>query len=168
MAVATSTVKRVTNNFTRPANTTAYASGDLVANDTTAISVTPLTLSVGRGGFRINNVRLETDVTTTTNATFRVHFFESEPTVANGDNGVLSYNLADYVGYVDMPTMTATTNGKYAVRHSHEASAFQGGVASGLFGYASSTYLHALIEARAAYTPGSGENFVLTATVEKF
>lgn len=168
MAVVTSTVKRVTNNFTRPANTTAYTSGDLVANDTTAISVVPVALSVGRGGFRITNVRLETSNTTTTNATFRIHFFESSPTVANGDNGALSINLADYVGYVDMPTLSAATNGKYGVRHSEEASAYMGGTASGLYGYASSTYIYALVEARAAYTPASAEVFYVTATVEKF
>ena len=37
----------VTATLTRPADTTAYASGDLVANSTTAGSVTPLTFNAG-------------------------------------------------------------------------------------------------------------------------
>lgn len=168
MTVITSSVKRVSASFVRPANTTAYTSGDLVANDTTAINVIPMPLSIGRGGLRITQVRLEKDNTTATNSTFRVHFFESNPTVVNGDNGVLSYNLSNYIGFVDMPTMTATTSGCYGVRHSGEASSFQAGSASGLFGYASSTYVYAIIEARAAYTPASGETLTLTVTAEKF
>lgn len=168
MSVITSAVKRVSSGFSRPADTTAYASGDLVANDTTAINVIPMAFSVGRGGFRITNCRLEKSGTTVTNATFRVHFWESRPTMANGDNGVISNNAANYIGYVDMPAMKATTNSGEAVRHSGEASSWMGGTASGLFGSASSTYIYAVIEARASYTPASGETFTVSLTVEKF
>lgn len=168
MSVQTSSVKRLTSTFTRPANTTAYTSGDLAANDTTAINVVPMSLGCGRGGLRINMVRLEKTATSVTNATFRVHFFESNPTVANGDNGVFSINLSDYIGFVDLPTMTAATNGAYATRMSSEASGFQSGTASGLYGYASSTFIYALVEVRGAYTPASGEAFTLSVTCEKF
>lgn len=168
MTVITSSVKLLSNNFIRPADTTAYTSGDLIGNSTTAINVLPIALTAGRGGFRITSVRLEKTNATITNATFRVHFFSSSPTVANGDNGALSYNLADYIGFVDLPTMTALTNGGNAVRQSGEASGFMAGTAGGLYGYASSTYIFALLEARASYTPTSGETFTLTATCEKF
>ena len=168
MSVITSAVKRVSNSFTRPADTTAYASGDLVSNNTTAINVIPISFATGRGGFRVTAVRLEKSGTTVTNATFRVHLWESVPTVANGDNGVLSYNAANYVGYVDMPAMTATTNSGQAVRVSGEASSWNGGTASGLYGFANSTYIYALIEARAAYTPVNAETFTINLTVEKF
>jgi hypothetical protein len=39
-------INTVSATFTRPSDTTAYASGDLVANSTTAGSVTPLTLTL--------------------------------------------------------------------------------------------------------------------------
>lgn len=168
MSVITSAVKRLSNALVRPANTTQYASGDLVANDTTAINVTPLSFSCGRGGFRITAARLEKSGLTVTSATFRVHLWESIPTAANGDNGALSFNQANYVGYVDMPAMLATTNGGQAVRCAGEASSWNGGTASGLFGFANSTYIYALIEARATYTPASNETFTLSLTIEKF
>jgi len=47
-------------SFTRPANTTAYADGDLVANSATAASVVPLTFTSSRvvGHGTIARVRL--------------------------------------------------------------------------------------------------------------
>jgi hypothetical protein len=113
-------------------------------------------------------VRLEKNNNTTSNATFRIHFFENTPTVSNGDNGALLVNLAGYVGYVDLPTMVAASNGAYTVSDSAGASMFNGTTSDGLYGYASSTYIYALIEARAAYTPTSGGILTLTANVEKF
>ena len=41
---------RLSASLTRPADTNAYALGDLVADSTTAGAVTPLSFSVGRDG----------------------------------------------------------------------------------------------------------------------
>jgi hypothetical protein len=60
--VTTGDMVNISATFTRPANTTAYASGQLVANNVTAGSVTPMAfLLVSRytgGAFRISRVRL--------------------------------------------------------------------------------------------------------------
>src|SRR6266436_572772 len=87
-----------TATFTRPANTTAYASGQLVANSTTAGSVVPMALSIAPtgGSGRITRVRLFFNSTTVTNASFRVHFYKFSPVVVNGDGGVW---LTPHSGY---------------------------------------------------------------------
>ena len=51
-------IKKVTDSFTRPANTTQYTAADLVANNATAGSVVPLTFNTGRGGIRIKGVHI--------------------------------------------------------------------------------------------------------------
>lgn len=144
--------------FTRPADTTAYASGDLVANSTTAGSVVPMTLTVARvaaGGFIIRRLRLRKSGTSLTNASFRVHLFTAAPgTITNGDNGAFSVSgVADYIGSVDITMTRAFTDGAFG----------DGGIAMPEFNVklASGTTIRALIEARAAYTPASGETFTV-------
>lgn len=151
--------------FTRPADTTAYASGDLVANSTTAGSVTPMSFSVGRvaaGSFTIRKARLRKTTTTTSNAGFRLHLYTSSPTVTNGDNGAwLSNQSAAYVGAVDFAAANAL--------------AFSDGAGingAPLIGsdlnikLASGQTIFGLLEARGAYAPGSAEQF--TVTLEAF
>lgn len=148
--------------FARPADTTAYAVGDLVANSTTAGSVTPMQVTAARvaaGSFLINRVRLSKSGTAVTNAQFRVHLFNASPTVANGDNGVLlTAGRAGYIGRVDVDMSAASPN------------IFNDGAAAQadcgfLVALAAGQVVWALIEARAAYTPASGETFALTLEV---
>ena len=92
------------DSFTRPANTTQYADGDLVANSATAGSVTPLKFSMnglGRAGV-IRRARISKTTNTATAATFLIHLFDAEPTVANGDNGAFSVatNLDSWLGKI--------------------------------------------------------------------
>lgn len=151
---------RVTTTFTRPADTTAYASGDLVANSTTAASVVPLTMAVGRvdgGSGMIRRGRIRKSGTSTTNASFRIHFFRAVPgTIANGDNGVFSVSgAADYMGAIDVTVDRAFTDGSVGTGVPLAGSEI-------IFDLASGTALYSLIEARGAYTPISGETFAVT------
>jgi hypothetical protein len=78
------------SGFTRPADTTAYAAGDLVANSTVAGSVVLDTVAVARNNdeaFTLLRCRLQKSGTTITNASFRVHVYSAAPTFTNGDNG---------------------------------------------------------------------------------
>ena len=149
-----------TANFTRPADTTAYASGDLVANSTTAGSVVAMTLTVARvaaGSLMIRRLKLGKSTTSVTNASFRVHLFRAAPsTVTNGDNGAFSVSgRADYVGAYDVTVDRAFTDGAVGFGLPVVGSDMTVALASG-------TSLFALIEARAAYTPGNAEVFYLT------
>jgi len=147
-------------SFTRPADTTAYASGDLVANSTTAGSVTPMTLSAANaagGEVSIRRVRLQKSGTGVTNAAFRLHLYRGLPTVANGDNGVWSSSgAANYLGSIDVTVDKAMTDGSVG----YGAAAVNANIA-----FLRGTALYGLLEARGAYTPASGEVFTVEAEV---
>lgn len=156
-------VANPTANFTRPADTTQYTSGDLVANSTTAGSVVPLTLTAARvsaGSFTIRRVKLHKSTTTTTSASFRVHLFTTAPaTITNGDNGAFSVSgIADYIGAADITMDRTFTDGAAGFGVAMIGSDFSWKLASG-------TTIRALIEARAAYTPGNAEVFTVTLDV---
>jgi hypothetical protein len=141
-------------SFSRPADTTAYASGDLVANSTTAGSVVPLSLTPTTRGSglsgQIRRVRIVKSTTGVTNAQFRLHLFNAAPTVSSGDNAaiVIATGAANYLGQVDVTMNQSFTDGG-------------SGQATTEINVVNGT-LYALLEARAAYTPGNAETFTVT------
>lgn len=149
--------------FTRPADTTAYASGDLVANNVTAGSVVPISLTAARvnaGIVGIRRVRLKKSGTSVTNATFRVHLFGALPVPAVGDNAAISTTGAGaYLGACDIGSMQAFTDGAVGVALPLVANEILCAAGAGV------KTLFALLEARGAYTPASAETFTLTAEV---
>lgn len=150
-----------TGNFTRPGDTTPYASGDLVANSTTAGSVVPVTLAVARvnnGSVMLRRLKLHKSTTTTTNAAFRVHLFRAVPgTVTNGDNGVFSVSgVADYLGGFDVTIDRAFTDGAAGFGMPIIGNDISVKVANGAM------TIFALVEARAAYVPGNAEVITIT------
>ena len=152
------TTVKASASFSRPANTTAYAAGDLVANNTSAGSVTAMEFTVARvagGSGMIRRGRLRKTGTSVTLASFRLHLYLSAPTVSNGDNGVwLTDKAADYVGAIDITVDRAFTDGAAGNGLPVTGSEIN-------FDLASGTKLYGLLEARAAYTPASGETFTL-------
>lgn len=160
----------VSASFARPADTTAYAVGDLVANSTTAGSVAPAELvGVARAAgeaFRIERVRLRKSGPSMTNAAFRVHLFRIAPVVSVGDNAAFNTsgalglaNIDGHIGYVDVTMDLAATIGARGVGVPTTGSGITA-EAAGASGH--ETSLWALIEARGAYTPVSGETFYVT------
>jgi len=147
-------------NFTRPADTTAYASGDLVANSTTAGSVVSMELTIARiaaGSGMLRRCKLHKSGTSVTNASFRVHFYRAAPsTITNGDNGAFSTSgVADYIGAMDVTMDRAFTDGAAGFGQPVIGSEMN-------FKLASGQTVRALIEARGAYTPANAEVFTLT------
>jgi len=149
----------VGDSFTRPANTTAYASGDLVANSTTAGSVAPLEFPVGRiegGNGAVQSVTLRSNRTGLSagsppaNASFRLHLYRASPTPANGDNDAwLTDQGDDYLASIDVSMDRAFNDGAAGTA-----------VASPEIPFdlpAGETTIYGLLEARAAYTPASAE-----------
>lgn len=143
--------------FTRPADTTAYASGDLVANSTTAGSVTPMQFSVARvaaGSGMIRRVRLRKSGTTITNASFRLHLYKASPTATNGDNGAwLTDQAAEYLGALDVTCDRAFSDGAGGSGVPVTGSEIN-------FVLTSGQVIYGLCEAKAAYVPDSAEVFV--------
>lgn len=157
-------VTQTSTNFTRPANTTAYASGDLVANSTTAGSVAAMqfTVEVGYGrGLKIVSVKLETDNTTATNADFRLHLYASDPTASNGDNGAWLTTESNYIGYITLDSLLAFSDAIASNTVVSDDTAIYWRLASGQI-------LYGLLEARAAYTPASAEVYTVTLNIEHY
>lgn len=142
--------RRAQTDITRPANTTAYAIGDVVNGNG---ATTPIALSVGGGGGEITQVRLEKSTETLTLATFRVHFFSSSFTIA-ADNAQFATghaNRASYLGYVDLPIMVNDgTGSNFAFTKDDDVRIPFGGET-----------VYAVIVALAAYVPASAEVFNL-------
>ena len=153
----------VSASFTRPADTTAYTSGDLVANSTTAGSVVPMAFPNAALGpnqtIQVRRVRIVTSSTSVTTASFRLHLYNvATITCANGDNSAWSTSgAANYLGRVDVTVDEAFTDGACGSAtteiNSHP-------VANGLSVYG-------LLEARSAYTPTSGETFTVKLEITK-
>lgn len=142
----------VTASITRPSDTTAYASGDLIANSTTAGSVTAL--QFGTPAFsQIVRATLTKTNTTNTNATFLLHLFSAAPTVTNGDNGAIAIatNNGTYLGSVAIDSSVGTGLGGSV--------AFTQGIP--VFG---NTF--GLLSATAAYTPASAEVLTVRLFIE--
>lgn len=140
-------------NFTRPADVLAYASGDLVANSTTAGSVVPLSFTAGlnpTGAIMIRRARLKKSGTGVANASFRLHVYKSSPTVTNGDNGAWLSTESDYVGSFDVTVDKAFSDAAKGVSAGAEITAVP-----------SNLTLYGLLEARAAYTPANAEVFTV-------
>jgi len=156
------TVALAAATMTRPADTTAYAVGDMVANNTVAGSVTPIQFSNAvrsSGGTGVlRRLRLKKSGVSVTAASFRVHLFRSSPTAGAGDNAAFSVSAgaANYLGKVDITCDQAFGDG---------AVGFSDVSAGDIQINPSTTDIFALLEARGAYTPTSAETFNLTAEI---
>lgn len=153
------------NTITRPADTTAYAVGDLVANSTTAGSVTAFSFaSASRESqvVRIERVRVRKSGTGVTNASFRVHFYNAPPgTPTNGDNGAFLTSIASWIGSFDVTVDRAGSDGAIGAGLPLVGSSITAKVGS-------NRTLYALLEARGAYTPANAETFTLKVEAYRF
>ncbi len=149
--------------MTRPADTTQYSTGDLVANSTTAGSVVPLEFDVGGGSGMVRKIRIRTNRTSggTTSAVFRVFLFRTAPTVADGDNA--AFNPANAANFID--AMDVVLNEQFS-----DGAANSSNGAAGEINYSlpsGSTKLFGLVRAGAGYTPASAEQISVALEVLK-
>lgn len=159
-------VLRASASFTRPNDTTAYTSGDLVANNTAAGSALAMTFKwFGLGPQRALSIRNGVITATGTgvaNKALRLHLFNTAPTFTSaGDNGAIATVLvgsANWIGAIDVTAMVAGSDGSFGVGAPLFGSEilFQipgptsGDGAASLFG---------ILEARGAYAPTAQEVF---------
>lgn len=152
--------------FTRPADTTAYAAGDLVANSTTAGSVVAMSFTsmVRTAGdcVRLERARLTKTGTSLTNAQFRLHLFEDVPVPSVGDNAAFQTSNAlsttkvlNYIGSFSFTLDRSGSDGASGRAVPDTTFPITTSPVSG-------TTLYGLLEATAAYTPANAEVFVLT------
>lgn len=157
-------LQAVPSTLTRPADTTAYTQYDLIASLTSSAIAAEIqnTVRFGKEGFRWEGARLYSTNASAKTKTFRLHLFDSQPTLSANDNdafnasGAQTLAVADvygYVGYLDITLSEAGTAG-----------------ATGRAGLdyirtiaPAGTSLYWVLEVRdaAGYTPISGEVFTL-------
>ena len=155
------------NTITRPANTTAYAFAQMLANSTTAASCTAANSAfaidaapANDADFYLTGILLGKTSTNATQPIFRVHFFNVDPFAsapAGGDGAAI--NLASRTGYLgSMETSMDATCGNGM--EGQGASTRQGFLkckpATG------TKRIYGVIEVRGAYVPATTEVFDLT------
>lgn len=159
--------KRVQATFTRPADTTAYAAGDVVGPVTTPAMQTLTGCAAFNGGSgRIVDVMLECNLATITNGSFRIHFFNAIHTPA-ADNAALASlhaNADEYQGYCDV--VLVAMGGAGVGRNSGKVVSAEPTLPIPFVCASTDDDLYVVIEALGAYTPSSGEVFRLSVVVE--
>lgn len=149
-----------TATFTRPSNTTPYSANTAVGTADTPILPIQFTLAgVNGGGGVILNATMSKSTTSLTNATFRLHLFDSAAPTLTAINDGSSYPspvIADYpqyLGYFDFVSGIAGAAG---------VATYQGAPSQSLLSFvcaAASKVVYGVLEVTGAYTPGSGEVF---------
>jgi len=151
----------VSASFTRPADTTQYAVGDLVATNTTAAACSafkfdPVVEQAGNA-VRIEAARIFKSGTGVTTASFRLHLWRGDPGApGNGDNAALSETGAQYVGALDVLVDRAWSDGAFGrglPLTNTPMTCAPGAGGKALYGF---------LEARSTYTPASEEAFTIT------
>ena len=103
----------------------------------------------------LTRARLAKSGTGVTNATFRIHLYETLPTPANGDGGAWSTDQsAHWLGNIDIASMLAFTDGA--------AGTGSAPAGSEMFLKLAGKTIWALIAALGAYAPVANETFTLT------
>lgn len=153
----------VSVEFSRPADTTAYAARDAVANSTS--SPTVLTFSniarVNAGSGYITKARLMTDQSTNT-ARFRLHLYRTAPTAIN-DNAawtLLWANRANRIGFIDFSALQTEGTGSDA------ANALNTDIRLAFVCATASRALYGMLETLDAFTPASGQQFMIELSAE--
>lgn len=146
--------------YAHTASTTAYAFGQLWANNATAGSVTFGTVTVAHANnqaFNVTGGLLEKSGIVTVNSVFRVHLFNAAPTTAVADYGTFAaqLTLANWIGSLDTTVNAAGSDKSWGMLAPTIGSTITNIPVSG------AQTLYFAIEVRAAYTPISAESLTL-------
>ena len=109
---------------------------------------------VAAGSGSIRRAQVKKSGTSVTLASFRLHLYTSSPTIANGDNAAWSTTHSGYLGSIDVVVDKAFSDGAGGNGMPNVGSDIN-------FKLASGQTIYGLLEARAAYTPASGETFTI-------
>lgn len=157
---------RVTANFTRPSDTTAYAIGDVVCNSTSSPSVmtfSGMATANGRGGI-LRTVVLYLGTNPTTRPVYDLFLYRVAPTIDN-DNATFTptdSEARECIGVVPLSvgvpgdTTGTTTNSIYTAQ-----------VELAYVCDASSTSLYGVLVARNAVTPTSADTYYVDLITER-
>jgi hypothetical protein len=147
----------VNASFTRPADTTAYAAGDVVCNSTSApvvVTFANMAREAAKGGY-ITALQLLLGSVPTTYPDLELHLFDTSPTIQN-DNAAWAPTDSDMeksIGLIRLPSGLATPGGSNNLVYDIDALAKPFNCAAG------ATSLYGILVTRTAYTPGNAEKY---------
>jgi len=155
--------------LTRPANTTAYAASDCIANSTTQASVTPMvfgSLANTRAGTGyITKARLWVEGATVS-AVFRLHLFINTP-VMYADNEpyeLLYTSLSNHIGFIDF--VVSTTSGVGSTATLYEVADIRLAIESK--DISGSNPVLGLLTAQTGFTPTSAQKFTVQLSCDAY
>lgn len=152
-----------TSVLTRPANSTPYTAGNLIASNTASGSVTvPSVVAAGAhgGGFHISSLILTTNASGMGGVSLQINLWNAAPTYSNGDGGAYSVNTgsANWLGSFTVPSMIQGGDGAWGAAVPDVGSSLDRNCASGT----SSIYWD--LTAKNAFIPGNAQTFTLSLT----
>ncbi|MCP2209445.1 hypothetical protein [Bradyrhizobium diazoefficiens] len=156
----------VIGTMQRPADTLAYAIGDIVAQSTAAASCSGVPIAASRDNDTtgvLRRCRVKVNDLAWFNATLYVHVFKDTPTFSSGDNAAFAAALSEsnYLG-----AFSVTLDQKFAGSVTKGIGAPLSGSEIVFDPSAGTTNVFFVIETRTAVTPGSAKTF--TAAFEVF
>lgn len=160
-------------SFSRPADTSAYAIGDIIGDSTVAATMNANVTAASAGIMRVHvaratdktgmvrRLRLKTTDAAFLNMVVRVHLFRDRPTLLVGDNGAFAANASEsnYLGYGDITLAMQFSDYVKGITGPADGSEWNFDPFSG------TDYIHALLECRSVVTPGSAKTWSLVAEV---
>lgn len=160
----------VTATITRPANTTQYASGDIVTDTTGTAGAIEFSdcARVGGGGGRVTHAIVSSSANQGTKPTLKLYLFDDEPT-SEADNELwdpTDAEVADILGVITLAQANWETAG-YTAGTSGSSFIAVTGLNIPFECEAGSTDLYGLLVERATYAPVSGEVFTIRLGVEQ-
>lgn len=153
-----------TAEFTRPADATAYAIGDIMSNSTTQADVLPLTFTKvhsQKGGTGvIRALQIVTEMPTVLGA-MRLHLYNAPPAgiADNAPNTLLYADISKRIGIIDIAALTTGgtgSTGSIAYVEAYRQFTCVDG----------STTIYGVLEARAAITPVASKKISITLFTE--
>lgn len=150
--------KLITASYTRPADTTTYAAGDVVADSTSAATIltfSSIARAAGLGGV-IQHAQLIDSAAQTTKPDFELYLFDTAPTMQN-DNAAWAPSDSEMekcLGRIDFATANFKTgSGNGMIQAANISIPFQ--CASSV------SAIYGILVARNAYVPVSAEKFTV-------
>ena len=146
--------------FTRPANTTAYAAGDVVGATAAAITFNALGSAFGMIKIDDANLRIDIAAVPAGMASFRLHLYNATPPSALADNApwdLPSGDRAAYLGYIDLGTPADMGSTLFVQT---DGSGFK------TIALGNSTSLFAYLQTIAGFTPSSADAYSISLNSE--
>lgn len=153
--------------ITRPADTIAYASGDVVADSTTAASVLKFPAVCGDGGGAvIRSAMFSSSIVPATKLSADLFLFHTAPASYGNDNEAFALSDADLLNCVGVISLDGTVAANVKVS-TLNCVVINQGLAMPVKSLATDRALYGVLVARNGYTPGSGEVITIKIGTEK-